>query len=189
MPRKPKSRAQDKSPPLKTGVSAQAMALHLGMARPSLDVLVADRIISKLPNGRYDLDKVRVAYITHLRRARRTSPATTSQAEFQAAKARDLQIKNAIREGTLMETEDALAIVDELVGMMVMSLAAMPARITRDMGVRREIEAEIFLLRQALADQCTKRARELEGAANRESKAKAAFPTVGEVATETEATA
>jgi hypothetical protein len=45
---------------------------------------------------------------------RRTSPQTTARAEFDAAKARDLQIKSARREGSLMETEEAIAIVDEL---------------------------------------------------------------------------
>jgi hypothetical protein len=159
----------------KIGVSAQAMALHLGMARPSLDVLVADRIIEKLPNGRYDIDKTRVAYITHLRRARRTSPQTTARAEFDAAKARDLQVRAAIREGTLMETEEAIAIVDELVGFMLAGLSGLPARITRNMEARREIEAEIFNLRQALADKRAKRAAELETAANTELKANAGF--------------
>jgi hypothetical protein len=36
---------------LKTGVSANVMALHLGLARPYLAQLVADRVIEKLPNG------------------------------------------------------------------------------------------------------------------------------------------
>ena len=45
---------------LKTGVSANVMALHLGLARPYLAQLVADRVIEKLPNGGYDLDKTRI---------------------------------------------------------------------------------------------------------------------------------
>jgi hypothetical protein len=147
---------------LKTGVSANVMALHLGLARPYLAQLVADRVIEKLPDGGYDLDKTRITYIRHLRLARRTSPQTTARAEFDAAKARDLQIKNALREGSLMETEEAIAIVDELMGMMLAGLSGLPARVTRDMEVRHAIEAEIFNLRQSLADRCAKRARELQ---------------------------
>jgi hypothetical protein len=173
---------------LKAGVSANVMALHLGLARPYLAQLVADSIIEKLPDGGFDLDKTRLAYIRHLRRARRTSPETTARAQYDQAKARDLAVRSAIREGTLMHTEEAIAIVDELVGITVMSLTALPVRVTRDAGLRKVIESEIFALRQSISERCAKRAAELETAANK-SKAKAAFPSVGEVATETEATA
>jgi hypothetical protein len=162
----------------KSGVSAQAMALHLGMARPSLDVLLADRIIEKLPNGRFDIDATRVKYIQHLRRARRTSPETTARAAYDQAKAHDLAVRSAIRDGTLMETDEAMAIIDELMGILLTGLSGMAARITRDMEVRRAIDREVYNLRQALADKCAQRAAALETAANTESKAKASFATV-----------
>jgi hypothetical protein len=173
---------------LKAGVSANVMAMHLGLARPYLAQLVADSIIEKLPDGGFDLDKTRLAYIRHLRRARRTSPETMARAEYDAAKARDLQIKAAIREGLLMETEEGIAIVDELMGLMLAALSGLSARITRDMGMRRAIDAEVHNLRQELADKCAKRAAALEAAANKESKAKAGFATVAKP-TEREATA
>jgi hypothetical protein len=138
------------------------MCAHLGLARPYLDKLVADTIIERRPDGKFDLDAVRISYIRHLRLARRTSPAIAAQAEFAAAKARDLQIKSALREGKLMETEEAIAIIDELMGIMLAALSGLPARVTRDVEIRRAIEAEIFNLRQELADRCAKRARELE---------------------------
>jgi hypothetical protein len=167
MPRKQK-RESNGRPEQKTGVSAQAMALHLGMARPSLDVLLADRIIEKLPNGRFDLDKTRVAYITHLRRARRTSPETAARAAYDAAKARDLQVRAAIREGALIHFDDAQAALDEIMGLVLTALSSLPARVTRNMEARREIEREVFGLRQELAAKCAKRAAASEIAANME---------------------
>ena len=165
MPRKNKPRApggSNEPPRSAAGVSSYVMCAHLGLAPPYLDKLVADNVIERRPDGKFDLDAVRISYIRHLRLARRTSPAIAAQAEFAAAKARDLQIKNALREGKLMETEEAIAIIDELMGIMLAALSGLAARVTRDVEIRRAIEAEIFNLRQELAAKCAKRAAELE---------------------------
>jgi hypothetical protein len=142
--------------------SATKMAEHLGLNRAYLDKLVQDSVISRRPDGRFDLDRTRLAYIVHLRKVRRTSPQTTARAAFDQAKADDLAVRSAIRNGTLMEVEDALAIVDELMGLMLAALSGLAARVTRDMQVRHAIDAEIFNLRSELAAKCSKRAAELE---------------------------
>lgn len=141
-------------------VSATRMASHLGLSRAYLDQLVADGILARDGSGKFDLDESRLRYIRRLREARRTSPLTEAQARHQRAKARQLELENASKEEQLMEVEDHIAAVDEIVGIMLTHLSALPARCTRDLPTRRVIERAIVEMRQAIANTAAKRTRD-----------------------------
>ena len=168
MPRNNKSRkqtAENPAPRTTSGVSSYTMCLHIGVARPYLDALVRDSVIEKRRDGKYDMDATRLAYIRHLRKARRTSPETAARAEFAAAKARDLQVKSALREGKLMETAEAIDAIDQVCGLFVVGLGSLSARCSRDLSARREIEAAVFALRQEIAAKCAALAQAMEAKA------------------------
>jgi hypothetical protein len=145
-------------------VSATAMAAHLGLSRPYLDRLVADGTIAKDETGKFLLDETRHRYLRKLREMRRTSPAAEAHAQYQQAKARRLQLENARLESRLMEVDDHIAGVDEIVGIMLTGLSSLPARCTRDMGVRRAIEAGIVEIRKEIALKAAEKTREHERA-------------------------
>jgi len=68
-----------------------------------------------------------------LREGRRRSPSAESRAALERARARAIELRNAQIEGKLMETEEAIAVVEELVGVLRTQLGGLPARCTRDL--------------------------------------------------------
>jgi hypothetical protein len=140
-------------------LSATAMAAHLDMSRANLDKLVSDGVVTRERDGRVNPDAVRVAYIRHLRRARRLNPHTENRARNEAAKARELELRDAQKEGFSILTEESLA---NITGLFLTGLSGLAARCSRDLGIREVIENEIFKLRQAISDTAERKARELE---------------------------
>lgn len=156
---------QSKTRP-KTKASAAELARHLGFSRQYIRQLPAD-VFVKLPGGLYDLDAGRLGYISWLKDERRQSAKSTAAARVQVARAREIELRTAREEKRLMETDEALAVLDELVGNFKSELSSLPARITRDLGLRKSIEAETDRICHRLADLFSTRASELraEGAA------------------------
>jgi hypothetical protein len=60
-----------------------------------------------------------------------------------------------------METDDAIAVTDELVGLFLTGLSELPAQCSRDMQVRRTIEAAVRDMRQRIADKAREKVKEL----------------------------
>ena len=142
-------------------VSAQLMADHLAMSRTYLDRLVSSGVIKRRDDGRFDLDRCRVDYLRHLRQAKRVSPNGEARAALDKARAREAELRVAKIEGQLMETDDAIAVTDELVGLFLTGLSGLPAQCSRDMQVRRTIEASVRDMRQRIADKARQRVKEL----------------------------
>ena len=142
-------------------VSAQLMADHLAMSRTYLDRLVSSGVIKRRDDGRFDLDRCRVDYLRHLRRAKRVSPNGEARAALDKARAREAELRVAKIEGQLMETHDAISVTDELVGLFLTGLSELPAQCSRDMQVRRTIEASVRDMRQRIADKARQRVKEL----------------------------
>jgi hypothetical protein len=67
-----------------------------------------------------------------------------------------------------MRTEEALAMIDEVVSLFLTRISALSARRTRDLGLRKVLDDEVFALRQELTEHLTHRAGELEAAARGE---------------------
>jgi hypothetical protein len=153
-----------------TMVSANAMAAHIDVSRTFIDKLVADGVLTKEHDGRFNLDKSRVDYLRHLRRARKLTPHAESRARYEAAKARELELRNAQKEGVLMLTAESFEIVDELCGLFLTGLSGLAARCSRDVAIRRVIEDEIFKLRQSISDTAERKARELEARMQADTK-------------------
>lgn len=74
--------------------------------------------------------------------ARRTSKSA-SASRVQDARAREIELKTAEREGRLMAVEEVRAVVAEWGAILRTGFSGIPARITRDMTFRRKIETEI----------------------------------------------
>jgi hypothetical protein len=67
-----------------------------------------------------------------------------------------------------MRTEEGLAMIDEVVSLFLTRISALSARRTRDLGLRKVLDDEVFALRQELTEHLTHRAGELEAAARGE---------------------
>jgi hypothetical protein len=54
---------------------------------------------------------------------------------------REVELRIAQREGRLMETAEAVEIMEAMVGLLRTELSTLPARVARDLQLRRAIEA------------------------------------------------
>lgn len=133
------------------------MAQHLGFERPNLTRLIGLGVIEKRPDGRFDLDDTRIRYIRHLREARRLSPKSEADAEFQKAKADLIRIRIAEKQRQLINAEETFAMIDQMVGMFLTGLSGFAARCGgRDLATRRAIDQAVYDLRLEISQAATK---------------------------------
>ena len=139
-------------------VTANSLATHLGCTRQNIARLTAEAIIEQRSDGCYDQTASRLRYIKHLRMPR------SSRAEADAAhvkvKTEMLQLRVLQQKRELVRREDVDALIDEICGVVLTHLSGMGARCSRDMGVRREIDAVVHQVRTELAQACTAMADE-----------------------------
>jgi hypothetical protein len=130
-------------------VSPTTLAAHLGVSRQYVEKLAADGVIERGPTG-FDQDQSRLKYISWLRDPRRRSARAEAEAELRQLK------MTALR---LMEHAEHIEILDDLVGLVRTELAALPARLTRDLQERRRIERAVDEILHRMADRAEEMAR------------------------------
>ena len=140
-------------------VTANSLATHLGCSRQNIGRLTAEAIIERRSDGHYDQTASRLRYIKHLRTSSRT---VRSEADSQhvLAKAQMLQIKIMQQQRKLVLREDANALLDEVCGVVLTHLSGLGARCSRDMVVRRNIDAVVMQIRREISEACSEMADE-----------------------------
>ena len=153
---KPVSRPRSRKP---ATVSASALALHLDCSRTYIGELEAEGVIQRQGDG-FPLDQSRVAYLRYLRRERQQSPRAAADAEHALAKAALLRIRIKEKQRKLVLREDVDALIDAMCGITLTHLSGMSARCSRDMQVRRSIDAVVDQVRREMAAACLAKADE-----------------------------
>ncbi|WP_143198307.1 hypothetical protein [Bradyrhizobium sp. AS23.2] len=148
----PETVSFDEPPIAKKGatVSASELALHLDCTRTYIGKLEAEGVIHR-EGGGFPLDQSRVAYLRYLRRERRQSPRSEADADHVRAKTEMLQLRLMEKRRELVRRDDVDALIDELAGITLTHLSGMAARCSRDMQVRRNIDAVVDQVRRELA--------------------------------------
>src|SRR5262245_41230175 len=149
-------------PPVVMGgatVSASALALHLDCTRAYIGKLEAEGVIQRQGDG-FSLDESRTAYSRHLRRERRQSPRSEADADHVKAKTELLQIKIEEKKCSLVRRDAADELIDQIAGTVLTHLSGMAARCSRDMAVRRNIDAVVDQVRREIATACLAKADE-----------------------------
>ena len=108
--------------------------------------------IAKAGHNKFHLVDVVQGYLRFRNDADRRSTKTAADSRVRDARAREIELKNAQREGRLIEVDDAIEVVDKIVGVMLTGLSGLAARATRDLQVRRDIERAINETKQEIAD-------------------------------------
>ena len=134
-------------------VSASALAQHLDCSRTYLGKLVEQGVITRLADGRFDQAACRMAYLKHLREARKLSPRGAADVALQQAKAELVQIRVAERKATLIPGVQHEARVEAIAGVILSALSAMPAQCAPvgDLPARRRLERWVNDVRIAIA--------------------------------------
>ena len=140
-------------------VSASALALHLDCSRTYIGKLEAEGVIQRQGDG-FPLDQSRVAYLRYLRRERQQSPRAEADAAHVAAKTEMLQLRLMEKKRELVRQDDVDELIDQIAGITLTHLSGMAARCSRDMVVRRNIDAVVMQIRREIAEACSKAADE-----------------------------
>lgn len=144
-------------------VSTADLAIVLGIGDRRIQQLEVAGVLRKLEHGEWDLPAAVQAYVQHRLQAKTKRTATAGKAEekLKAAKASREELKLAVERRGLIPLDEAIAMLDELVGMLRADLAGVPARLTRDMVLRERVETEIDGALNRVADRCDERAAAL----------------------------
>jgi hypothetical protein len=140
-------------------VSASALAPHLDCSRTYIGKLEAEGVIQRQGDG-FQIDQCRVAYLRYLRRERQQSPRAAADAAHVAVKTEMLQLRLMEKKRELVRQDDVDALIDHIAGITLTHLSGMAARCSRDMVVRRNIDAVVMQIRREIAEACSKAADE-----------------------------
>ena len=113
-----------------------------GFSAQYLSVLQTQRIIKKSPKGDWPHPETICAIVMDLR-ARAKKGSAGARNKVARLKAAELQQRIDIRAGALVPIEDAEEMVEKWAGAIRSELGGVPARVTRDVTLRRTIEREI----------------------------------------------
>lgn len=146
-------------------VSVKVLANVLGITERWVQQLEKQGILEKVGRGRYNLAAAVQGYIAFKIESEvaRAAPEETSPGErVKTERARKLKLENDEKELRLVQTPDAVAALDAIVGPLMADLAGVPARATDDVALRRNVEDAIGSVLQGLADRFEKAGADLQ---------------------------
>jgi hypothetical protein len=108
---------------------------------------------------RYRLLDVVQGYIRFRDDEDRRANKTAAHTRITDARSREVELKNAQREGKLIELEEALATLEAVVALFRLEISGLPARVTRDLQFRRTIETALHDILDHIADLAAERAK------------------------------
>jgi hypothetical protein len=111
--------------------------------------------------ARYALVDVVQGYIRFRDDVDRRGQKTAAATRISDARAREIELRTAIREGRLIDLDEALDAVEELIGLLRTELSGLPARCTRDLQIRRTIETVRNDILDRIADLAEQKAKDM----------------------------
>jgi phage terminase Nu1 subunit (DNA packaging protein) len=143
-----------KDQPQETGnIISHDMAARLLMIVPDrIRQLQREGYISKEHRGKVPLISAVQGYIRFLQDAAKKTSKTAADSRVRDARAAEIEMRNDERMRKLIPIEDATAAQDYLVGVVREVMNSIPARVTRDVELRRKIEAEVNAAQVKIAE-------------------------------------
>lgn len=138
-------------------VNQTEMAEILGVTTRWLRQMVTEELVPMEGRGKFKVGEVVQAYAVFLREGATKKTGTESLDRLREEKALEIRLNRERKDRTLISIDEAIGVVDDVVGMFVASLTGLPAQIT---GVPRERQRlnDIFdTERQRLADRFSER--------------------------------
>lgn len=133
-------------------LTADQAGVLLGRSRQWVFNLVKDGWIEKQAKGQYSLVAVirgaMAYYDDQLKKTSKTAIASRAQ----EARAEEINLRIAERTRQLIPKDDANLALDLVVGEVNQQFTGLAARITRDVSLRRKIEAELYEAKRKIAE-------------------------------------
>ena len=146
---RPKGSGKGKAPAAPTGdiparISAPQAAILVGLeSAKRITQLTDEGWITRVARGAYATRSVIAGYIAVLKGERRESTRSAAENRVRDARAREIEIRVAEREGELVEIAEAEAVVDEIATLLKSEMDGLGARITRDPDLKRKIDEAV----------------------------------------------
>lgn len=118
--------------------------------------------IPKAGKDQYPLVGAVQGYIRYMKDEDRRSTKTAADSRVRDARAKEIELRIAERERELISVEDAKGEFSQLLAMVRAEMVGLPARVTRDMDLRRVIEKEVDDSLSRMADRADKASAVLE---------------------------
>ena len=124
--------------------------------------LIRKGYIEKVARGEVGLVNAVQGYIRFLKDEERRVSKSAAANAVQTARAREIELRIAKEEARLIDYDEAMAVLDVVVGTYKAQFAGLPARVTRDHALRDSIENEIDDIFTRVADLLAARAAALQ---------------------------
>lgn len=139
-------------------VGADQAARLIRVTPRRLQQLAAEGYIKKFGRGQYSLVQVVQGYLDFKDEQIKQASRSADESELRRARIREIEIRTAQLEGDLILAADAMAILDEVIGVIRSGFSGMPARLTRDLDLRDKLEDGIDGVLRAAAKRIAKAA-------------------------------
>ncbi|MDI4656021.1 type IV toxin-antitoxin system AbiEi family antitoxin domain-containing protein [Xanthobacter autotrophicus] len=123
-------------------VSADDLASLLEVTSKTIRNLADRGVIVRASRGKYLLAESIRNLLADARKASRSNDLDKEQLALVREKRRAAELRNAETEGRLIELDEAFAVLDQIIATYRIGLDGLPARITRDVTLRKQIKAE-----------------------------------------------
>ena len=142
-------------------VSIDDFANLIGVTPRTVRNYIADGVITSGGRGKVRLNPSVRDLLAAARVARPDSVLDRARARALDARTRAQELRSAREEGRLIEFDEAMALMEDVTGLFVAAIESVPARFTRDMTVRLDLERVVFDVRTDVSNDMAKRADEL----------------------------
>jgi phage terminase Nu1 subunit (DNA packaging protein) len=133
----------------------------LGLTGRRVRQLTEEGVMAKNGRGKYPVLASIKAYIKWLQAAQQRNAPSDAREAVLHERARSLRLQNDEREHRLVDTEEVIAVLDEIVGIFRSEMDGLPARLTRDLDERKIVQEAVDAIGHRAADKLEQRAAEL----------------------------
>ncbi len=145
-----------------TIASTSEICLLAACTKQRLHALEQEGVVSRVGRDQWLLAATIRAIIQHLRSENRRGPRTDANIRLANARAQTLELRNEREANQLLRFDEVCAAWDSVIGRLVSELGSVPARCSRDVSMRRTIEAEINRAREEVCREFFKQAETLQ---------------------------
>jgi hypothetical protein len=142
-------------------ISTNQAGVLLKLTQPRLSQLEQAGWIARVGPGRWRLIDLIQGYVGSLKDETKRSSQTATLSAVQAARAREIEMRIAREEHKLIDLDEALSVLDEIVGGMKSDFDGLAASVTRDPTLRSTIEVKVDEIYTRHADGLDQKARAL----------------------------
>lgn len=134
----------------------------IGVTPRTIRNYVAEGTVTSGGRGKVRLNPSIRDLIAAARVARPDSQLDRARARALDARTRAAEQRIAREDRTLISMDDALAAIEEVTATFVVAVESLPARLTRNLQIRTELEDIVFKVREEVAEKIGKRANNLQ---------------------------